>query len=95
MRRRGVLAIFEGVVREAREFYGYLHVRRDEARIDGRYLEPVLMVKAKRRSRRSGKHARLNKETEDKNGGTLVTQQMKFHISWEDSWAFTCRRRVV
>ena len=26
------------------------------------------------------KYARLNKETEDKNGGTLVTQQMKFHI---------------
>ena len=26
------------------------------------------------------KYARLNKETEDKNGGTLVTQQVKFHI---------------
>jgi len=26
------------------------------------------------------KYARLNEETEDKNGGTLVTQQMKFHI---------------
>jgi hypothetical protein len=26
------------------------------------------------------KYAKLNKETEDKNGGTLVTQQMKFHI---------------
>ena len=26
------------------------------------------------------KYARLNKETKDKNGGTLVTQKLKFHV---------------
>ena len=37
------------------------------------------------------KYARLNKETKDKNGGTLVAK-LDSMLNWGDSWAFTYRR---
>jgi protein-disulfide isomerase len=43
-------------------------------------LNQCLLGQSEEKFEKVRKYARLNKETEDKNGGTLVTQQMKFHI---------------
>jgi hypothetical protein len=43
-------------------------------------LNQCLLSQSEETFEKVRKYARLNKETEDKNGGTLVTQQMKFHI---------------